>query len=310
MKTTRINGKFKRMFLGAWRQKAKTHRCPNEPNLNGKIVAITGGNRGIGLETVKGLLNRGAEVIVLSRNKEKTEQENRALNGEVYAVKLDLGDISTINTAVEAVRKILKGRKIDVLINNAGIAVTGSCQLSPQGYELTFAVNVLGHHVLFQQLHTQSLLASNAQIISVTGDIYIQADDCTPNYSYDGKSGIKAYSRSKVGMMWWAYELHRLFPNYKMNLVHPGIVPSGLGNDENSFFVRAFGRLFITAEMGAQMTLICATQSNIENGAYYHNTLGKVLIPKNDIALNVDLSKQFWLTLEKIYDLEFKIAQI
>jgi len=75
MKTTRINGKFKRMFLGAWRQKAKTHRCPNEPNLNGKIVAITGGNRGIGLETVKGLLNRGAEVIVLSRNKQNRTGE-------------------------------------------------------------------------------------------------------------------------------------------------------------------------------------------------------------------------------------------
>ena len=46
-----------------WRQKSKTPVCPMRPSLNNKIIAITGGNRGIGLETTKGLIERGAEVI-------------------------------------------------------------------------------------------------------------------------------------------------------------------------------------------------------------------------------------------------------
>ncbi|TKG88367.1 MBL fold metallo-hydrolase [Puteibacter caeruleilacunae] len=47
MKATEVKGKFKRIFLGAWRQKANTPICPEQPKLSGKIVAITGGNRGI-----------------------------------------------------------------------------------------------------------------------------------------------------------------------------------------------------------------------------------------------------------------------
>lgn len=306
MKTTKVKSKFKRLFWGAWRQKSNTHICPEEPCLKGKIVVITGGNRGIGFFTVKGLIERKAEVIVLSRNKEKTEQVFSTVKGKIHSVRLDLGDISAINDTVATIDQILDGRKIDVLINNAGIVVNGPHHLSPQGYELTFAVNVLGHHVLFKECHIKSLLAPNAQIISVTGDIYIQADDCTPDYKYDGKKGVHYYSRSKVGMMWWAFELHRLFPEYKMNLVHPGIVPSGLGNNENSFLVRTLGRLFISAELGAQMTLICATQPNIENGAYYHNTLGKVLLTERDIALNKKRSREFWKILEEIYQSNLK----
>ena len=306
MKTTKITSQFQRMFFGAWRQKSRTHRCPSSPSLKGKIVAITGGNRGIRLETVKGLIARDAEVIILARNKERTENVIDSLHGIAHYVALDLGDIGTIAKSVTTLKEVLNGRKIDIFINNAGIAVQGGHTLSPQGYELSFAVNVLGHHVLFKDCHAQGLLSRHAHIISVTGDIYIQAKDCTPDYTYKGKSGIQAYSRSKVGLMWWAYQLHKNYPQYKMNLVHPGIVPSGLGNDENTLLVRTIGRLFISAKLGAQMTLICVTQPNIENGAYYNNVFGKVILPENDIALDTKRAEQFWQTLKDIYTKQIK----
>jgi len=298
------------MINWGWRQKAKTPTCPNEPLLKGKIIVITGGNAGIGLETVKGLLNRGAEVIILSRNKEKTESVIKRLNGKIHFVKLDLGDIGTIGATVEGIINILNGRKIDILINNAGIALQEPCRLSPQGYELTFAVNVLGHHILFKECHSKSLLALNAQIIAVTGDIYIQAADCTPNYKYEGKNGVSAYSRSKLGVMWWAFECHRLFPKYKVNIVHPGVVPMGLAADQNSFFTRLLNALLLSPEGGAQMTLICATQPHIKNGAYYNNVYGEALLPPKDIARDVESSTKFWHTLEEIYETAFKTAKI
>lgn len=74
MKTSKIpKNNFRRGLNWGWRQKAKTKVCPATPRLDNKIVVITGGNAGVGLETVKGLLVRGAEVIFLSRNEKKSK---------------------------------------------------------------------------------------------------------------------------------------------------------------------------------------------------------------------------------------------
>ncbi|MCG8330481.1 MAG: SDR family NAD(P)-dependent oxidoreductase [Chitinophagales bacterium] len=304
MKSTEIKSKFKRRLSWGWKQKSRTQSCPAKPLLTGKIVAITGGNEGIGLATVRGLLQREAEVIMLSRNQQKSEKVIETLEGSVHFVKLDLGDISTIEKTIEDLENVLNGRKIDILINNAGIASRNSHRVSPQGYEFIFAVNVLGHHVLFKKCHEKGLLTSNAQIIAVTGDLYIEANDCTPDY--DG-SDMQAYARSKVGVMWWAYECHRLFPEYKVNIVHPGVVPFGLNANKESFAIKLMSSLMLSPEGGAQTTLICATQPNIETGAYYHNTLGKVILPEDDVALKADASKAFWHILEEIYDKDLRV---
>ena len=322
MKTGRISAnKFKRMWNWSWRQKSKTPICPISPSLTGKIIVITGGTKGIGLETVNGLLERDAEVIMLSRDKDKAKEmisqnkkidtledvlyrnKNKLYNikGKLHFVKLDLGDVNSIVKTVDTLEDILWGRKIDILINNAGIALQEPWRESSQGFELTFAVNVLGHHVLFKECHSKDLFKKSAHFIAVTGDIYIMADDCTPDYKYEGDSGMIAYARSKLGVMWWAYECHHLYPEYKVNIVHPGVVPMGLGADSNSLSKRLLEYLLLTPKEGAQTTLLCATQPDIENGAYYHNTLGKAILPDTDIALNIKKSKSFWTTLENIY---------
>lgn len=306
MRTNKIpRSRFLRMINWTLFQKIKTEACSIEPLLISKIVVLTGGNRGVGLETAKGLLNRGAEVIILSRNRGKAEKIIGSLEGRIHFVKLDLSDINSVKPAVEELKAILGSRKIDILINNAGVALSEPLRLSPQGYEFTFAVNVLGHHLLFKECYSNSLLASDAHIIAVTGDIYFMADDCTPDFVYEGKSGVSAYSRSKVGVMWWAKECHRLYPDYKVNTVHPGVIPMGLGADSAELSKRILGKIFLSTKGGAQTTLICATQPNIENGAYYNNVYGKAILPKDDIALNTEKSKEFWETLDRIYGLYF-----
>ncbi|WP_422091065.1 SDR family NAD(P)-dependent oxidoreductase [Tenacibaculum ovolyticum] len=303
MKTNKIpKNNFLRSLNWAWRQKAKTKVCPLTPKIDSKVMAITGGNSAVGLETAKGLLERGAEVIILSRNKEKSTKivESLKNKGKINYVPLDLGDLTTISPATSAIQKILNGRKLDTLILNAGIGATYPHTLSPQGYELTFAVNVLGHHALFKNLHEKQVLKSNGHVIAITGDLYFQANDCTPDYEYEGKRSMQAYARSKVGVMWWGLQCHKLYPNYKVNLVHPGVIPAGLGQDGNSLSIRIASKILITPKRGAQTTLNVATQPNIENGAYYHNTMGKAILPEGDIALDEERAGEFWRILENI----------
>lgn len=293
--------KARRLFNCIWRQKAKTPVCPMEPRIDNQIVVITGGNRGIGLETTKGLLARGAEVIILSRSPLEEASLLKYLGKRLHVIQMDLADISSIKNAIEPLKQILNTRRIDKLINNAGIARRGvPYRESPQGYELTFAVNVLGHHILFQACHSGNLLASDAQIIAITGDLYVQAAACTPNFKYKGTSGNAAYARSKLGVMWWAYTCHRRYKNYKINLVHPGAVLTGLGGGPGPLARRIMRAITLTPEEGAQMSLICATQPDIEPGGYYHNTVGHVILPAADIALHQEKAEAFWALLDKI----------
>lgn len=307
MPTNKIpHNKYKRVFSWLWRQKSRTQNCPITPSLKGKIVAITGGTRGIGLETVKGLLARDAEVIILSRNKKKDKNTIRELRGKAYFVSLDLANIKSIRNTIDNLKDVLMDRKIDILINNAGIALKGKRQTSPQGYELTYAVNVLGHHILFQECHSKFLLNYNAQIIAVTGDIYFFANECTSDFTYEGTNGMDAYCRSKLGVMWWAHECTKSYPQYKINLVHPGLIPMGLGANSKSIIVRILSKILLSPKEGAQTTLVCASQAGIESGAYYHNVFGKTELPNNDPALDYKASTIFWNEIQKIYINDFK----
>jgi hypothetical protein len=91
--------------------------------------------------------------------------------------------------------------------------------LSSQGFEIAFAVNSLGHYLLLELLIKNNAFISNPNAIFITGDIYVLADDCTPNFN---GSGTLAYSRSKLCVNWLYAEFkrrNRLFNSY---LVHPG----------------------------------------------------------------------------------------
>jgi len=295
---------FFRIFKAIWRQKAKTPICPNQLNLNGKLVLITGGNNGIGLETSKGLAARGADIIILARSEIKTKQAIEEIQKEnsvkVSFYKADLADIDSIINAVKEIANTFSVRKIDMIVTNAGITPNGY-STSVQGYEKVFAVNVLGHHILFKACIENSLLRNDANIISIAGDIYIVSKKSTPDYFTKKENITNAYSQSKLGVMWWGYALGRKHQHFSVNLVHPGVVATGLGGGKHGL-IRRFIRknLMISPKEGAQTTLICATQPNIINGGYYHNTMGQVILHQDDPAVDYEKSEKFWNLLEDI----------
>ena len=288
-----------------WRQKSKTPICPKQPGLDGKLALVTGGNNGIGFETTKGLAERGAEVIILARNEAKSKEAIKRIGGgpdkRIHFIHLDLADLESIFKVTNEIAQRFPGRKVDLVVANAGVSPE-SYSKSSQGYEKSFAINVLGHHVLLRALLNKSLLQDKAHVIALTGDIYILEKDCTPNYTYEStRDRWMAYCRSKLGVVWWAHELLRKHPSLLVNLVHPGAVATSFYGESHGSVGRFFRKaVMLTPEAGAQTTLVCATQPGIKNGGYYHNTMGQVILSSDDPGLDSKKAEEFWNLLENI----------
>ena len=131
--------------------------------------------------------------------------------------------------------------------------------------------------------------------------------DSEPNYFTKKESVKNAYCQSKLGVMWWTFELLKKYPNLSVNIIHPGVVSTNLGG-EGQGLVRSILRkaLMLSPKEGAQTTLICATQPGIVNGGYYHNTMGRIILPFNDSAANSKKAEEFWNLLEGITSKWFK----
>ena len=214
---------------------------------------MTGGNAGIGLATCRGLLERGAEVIVASRNPAKAEAAffRRARRSH-------LADLRSVRDAAATLAQ--RHAPLDIVICNAGLWPQRHAT-SPQGHELAFATNVLGHFALLRALIRSGALAREARVVVLTGDIYILASECTPDYAFRGPmGGMQAYCRSKLGDIWIARELKRRHPELHVAIAHPGVVATSLGGTPSAGFDRIRRRLMLPTERGAQTPLFCATQ--------------------------------------------------
>ncbi len=294
-----------RMLSAMFGQARRTPRCPDAPPLDGRLAVVTGATGGIGLEIARGLARRGADLILPCRNPTKGAAVRDRLRGEsgggaaVHLVAMDLEDLESVRTGAGSIAASAEGRPVDLLVENAGLWPMRYAQ-TKQGHEIAFGVNVLAHFVLRQQLERAGLLAQ-ARVVMLTGDIYVLESACTPDYVWRGRSGgMRAYCRSKLGNLWIGGELLRRFPRLSVYVVHPGAVATNLGGDAGALgsFVKRL--VMIPPELGAQMPLICCTQPNLVNGAYYHNVHGQMSLVENDPASDSRAAAQLWDCCERL----------
>jgi NAD(P)-dependent dehydrogenase (short-subunit alcohol dehydrogenase family) len=105
----------------------KVWTLDDAPNQKGRVFIVTGGNSGIGYETVKGLVKKEATVIMASRNMEKAKKaketiENEIPSADITIMQLDLASLKSVDDFAEIFKS--KYDRLDVLINNAGIMFT------------------------------------------------------------------------------------------------------------------------------------------------------------------------------------------
>lgn len=290
---------WRRLTGASFAQARRTPRCPPEPRLDGCLAVITGATGGIGLEIARGLLARGARVIAPCRDPVKggrvAAELRRGIGGEasIEMASMDLEDLDSVRRGAAEIARIAAGRPIDVLVENAGVW-PDRYAVTRQGYEIAFGVNVLAHFLLRQLLGEAGLLG-RTRVVVLTGDIYILASTCTPDFRWRGRvGGMMAYCRSKLGNLWIAAQLGERLDGLEVRVVHPGVVATNLGGDVGALGRRLKGMFFISPELGAQMPLICATQPGLENGGYWHNVHGRMRLAADDPARDAAAAARLW----------------
>src|SRR5258708_4255734 len=174
-------------------------------DLSGKQVVITGGASGIGLETARTLAHIGAEVTLAVRNTDAGKQAAADIiattgNQHVHVARLDLADRASIAEFVAGWT-----RPLDVLINNAGVMAMPE-QHTPEGWEMQFATNYLGHFALALGLHNALAATGNARIVVVcySGHLIspVVFDDL--HFAFRPYDPLLAYGQSKTATILFA----------------------------------------------------------------------------------------------------------
>ena len=135
-----------------------------------KQALVTGGNRGIGLAIVQGLLTKGYDIILTSRSLDSAQQAAKKLNGNITPLALDVSDDSSIEQAVQTL-KAQGINQLDVLINNAGVYPDSSVNLLTVSRELldtAMQTNTFGVVRMVQAFLPFLEAADNAKIINVS----------------------------------------------------------------------------------------------------------------------------------------------
>ncbi|NDH34566.1 MAG: SDR family NAD(P)-dependent oxidoreductase, partial [Betaproteobacteria bacterium] len=267
-----------RLFTAMRGQASKTPICPETPYLDGRRTLVTGGNAGIGYWIAQGLSMRGASVMISARREAQLRNATESIGKEtrnlVEYTPLDLADLRSVSEAAVKITRAAKEDPFDIVVLNAGIWPKKYAR-SAQGHEIAFAVNVLGHHALLKRLLARGMIATDARIVVLTGDIYVMARECTPDFKYSGAyGGMLAYCRSKLGNLWFAAEFAKRHPLLEVVVVHPGVVASGLVSGEHGILSTLNRGFLLSPKMGAQTPLVAATQPGLGRAIYLHNTAG------------------------------------
>src|SRR4030088_2155782 len=142
-----------------------------EIDLAGRRVIVTGGASGIGVETARALAGAGAEVTLAVRNREAGERTAADIiattgNKQVLVAPLDLADQASVASFVAG-----WDGPLHILVNNAGVMASPLTR-TPEGWELQFATNHLGHFTLATGLHRSLAAAGGARVVSVSSSAH------------------------------------------------------------------------------------------------------------------------------------------
>ncbi|KAF4212153.1 hypothetical protein CNMCM6805_002126 [Aspergillus fumigatiaffinis] len=282
-------------------------------DLSGKVIFVTGGNTGLGKETILQLAHhRPSRIYLGARNATKARdaiadiQRQLSTSADIRHIPLDLASFASIRSAAEKFTS--ECDRLDILILNAG-TMGNPPTTTEEGYEVQFGTNHIGHFLLTKLLLPvlQKTAASPASTDVRVVTLASLANCAAPSYdvmtSTDALLAASTWTRyaaSKAANILFASELARRYPKILSVSVHPGTVTSNLyeqakaSSPVSKCGVAALSLFFRSVRSGALNQLWAAgvKRELLTNGAYY--------IPignhakNNKYATDADMAKRLW----------------
>ncbi|MEY4223530.1 MAG: short chain dehydrogenase [Actinomycetota bacterium] len=281
----------------------------------GRFIVITGANSGIGLEATRRLAERGADVVMACRNEAKATAAQKQLGSErVSVARLDLADQASIARFADELKS--SGRRIDALVNNAGVMALDESRTT-DGYEGQFGTNHLGHFALTARL--LPLLSDGGRVITVSSIAHRQGrvDLDDPHFERRKYNRWDAYSQSKLANLLFALELDRRLKAAGRTQIsvgaHPGVASTALGRDGSSFInsvTRRMGWLTLrSSESGSDPLVRGATDGALQGGEYLGPRFlafgATVVETPSSRASRARLDNELWSLSERATGLSF-----
>ncbi len=260
-------------------------------NLEGKLAIVTGGYSGIGIETTKGLIAIGADVIIPAKRPDVASKNLKGIVPNKNIIHMDLADLNSVRKFTESINENFN--KLDILINNAGIMACPETRIG-NNWECQFAVNHIGHFLLTKNLMPMMKDVDGARFISLSSSAHaltgILWDDI--HFHHQAYDKWMAYGQSKTASSLIAIEFNEKMKNYGVSgfAVHPGGIITPLQRhlpkeemvalgwmQEDGSATELVKNFFKTTNQGSSTTLWCATNEKL-------NGIGGVFCEDCDIA--------------------------
>ncbi len=274
-------------------------------DLSGQTFLVTGSNSGLGLETVRVLLMRGAKVIAAARTADKARSATQSLGGDVVPLACELSEPESVRAAVKAVQD--GGHVLAAIIANAGIMALPERKVA-HGIELQLFTNHVGHFMLVCGLLHQ--LADDGRVVVLSSAAHkstyregIRFDDLDAAKRY---TPWAAYGQSKLANLLFVRELATRLPKpgQTANAVHPGVIATNLGRHMGKVGMGLFntvGPILVLKSIGAG----AATQTYVAvhpdaakvNGEYWSHCN---IEESSEFGRDRALASQLWQVTEEI----------
>ncbi|KIV85430.1 hypothetical protein PV11_01126 [Exophiala sideris] len=289
------------------------HPAKDIPDLSGKVILVTGGNNGLGKETILQLAKHNPhKIFMASRTESKARdaiasiKSQTSQNVDIEFLQLDLASLPSIKKAADQVAAHTD--RLDILVLNAGIMAVPSAKTAA-GQEIQLGTNHVGHFLLTKLLlptldNTVKKYNPDVRIISLSSAAWQMApsiDTIVSTNKLIAQKPWTCYGASKAANIMFAAELARRYPQFTSASLHPGLIKTDLytPNLEVNSIVRygsllMGGLMFQTIEAGAlnQLWLAAgARKDEIKNGQFY-TPVAKV--HSNKWATNAKDGKRLW----------------
>jgi NAD(P)-dependent dehydrogenase (short-subunit alcohol dehydrogenase family) len=259
------------------------------PDLTGRLAVVTGASDGIGLALAGRLAAAGADLVLPVRNPVKGVAARQQIHAAVPHADVSIRDVdlASLDSVTGLAQSLIDdGRRIDLLINNAGVMTPPTRQTTRDGLELQFGANYLGHFALTARL----LPLLRAAAGRVTTQASFAARTAAFNWNdlqwQNRYSAMPAYRQSKLATLVFGLELQRRRTaggwGITSNVSHPGLTATNLlgshpelGRSQAAPPLRVIrllargGVLAQTVEGGLRPVLYAATSPRAKGGKFY-----------------------------------------